>query len=132
MSEQNLDAVRGGYQAFNRGDIGWMVEHMQPEIEWHEAHEVPGAKVYRGRDEVRGYLESFGRVWNDIRFDPEGEFRAEGDKVLAFVHLSGKGKGSGASVDAHLAHIFTLRDGKGVRCDIYFDRAQAVEAFQRA
>jgi ketosteroid isomerase-like protein len=130
LSAENLEAVRVGYEAFNRGDIDQMVERMQPEIEWHEAPEVPGAKVYRGKEEVRAYLESFGRVWDDIRFDPEGEFQAAGDKVLAFVHLSGKGKGSGASVDAHLAHIFTLRDGKGVRCDIYFDREQAVAALK--
>jgi ketosteroid isomerase-like protein len=130
LSRENLEAVRVGYEAFNRGDVDWMVERMHPEIEWHEAPEVPGAKVYRGKEEVRGYLESFGRVWDDIRFDPEGEFQAAGDKVLAFVHLSGKGKGSGASVDAHLAHLFTLRDAKGVRVDIYFDREQALAALK--
>jgi ketosteroid isomerase-like protein len=71
VSRQNVETVRQGYEAFNRGDLDWMVAHLDPEIVWEDAAEVPGSRSYRGLREVRGYLESFAQQWEEIRFEPE-------------------------------------------------------------
>jgi ketosteroid isomerase-like protein len=128
MSEDNVDIVREGYAHFNRGDIGWMVEHMTPDISWTDSTEVPGAKTYRGVDEVRPYLESFGRVWGEARFEPQ-EIRCNDDKVLAVVRFVARGRHSGADVDAKLSHLYEMRDGKGAKVVTYFDHAQAERDF---
>ena len=129
MSQDNVEIVREGYAHFNRGDIGWMCEHMTPDISWADSTEVPGAKTYHGIEEVRPYLESFGRVWEEARFEPE-EIRSEGDKVLAVVRFVARGHHSGAGVDARLSHLFKMRDGKGARVVTYFDHEQAVRDFE--
>ncbi len=51
-----------------------------------------------------------------------------GDKVLAFIRTSARGKGSGVEVEAYVWNLWTFRDGKVV--DSYFgdDQAAALEA----
>ena len=52
-----------------------------------------------------------------------------GDKVLALVRVSGRGKASGVEVEAYTWNVVTLRDGKPVEI-MYFgdDRAAAFDA----
>ncbi len=52
-----------------------------------------------------------------------------GDKVLALVRVSGRGKASGVEVETHTWNVWTFRDGKPVEMT-YFgdDRAAAFEA----
>jgi ketosteroid isomerase-like protein len=128
-TQDNIEIVREGYAHFNRGDIDWMVEQMWPEISWTDSTEVPGAKTYRGVDEVRPYLQSFGRVWEEARFEPQ-EVKSNGDKVLAVVHFVARGRHSGADVNAKLSHLYVMRDGKCRSCVTYFDHEAARRDFE--
>jgi ketosteroid isomerase-like protein len=128
MSQENIEIVREGYEHFNRGDIDWMVERMTPDISWTDSTVIPGAKTHRGTDEVRTYLESFDRIWEEARFEPE-EFREHADKVLVLARFVARGRQSGADVDAALAHLYEMRDGKGASVVTYFDREQAERDF---
>ena len=123
----DVEIVRGGYEAFNRGDIDWMVEHMHPEIVWEDADKVPDARTYRGVDEVRRYLESFFRHWDEIRYEVE-DVREGPAGIVVLVRLVARGRTSGAKVGASMAHLHELRDGRGVRVRVYFDRAAALGA----
>lgn len=127
MSTTDVDIVRGGYEAFNRGDVDWMVEHMDPEIVWEDSAKVPDARTYRGVDEVRRYLESFFRHWDEISYEL-GEVREGPGGIVAIVRLVARGRTSGASVDASMAHVHELRDGLGARVRVYFDRQAAFDA----
>lgn len=127
MSTTDVDIVRGGYEAFNRGDVDWMVEHMDPEIVWEDSAKVPDARTYRGVDEVRRYLESFFRHWDEISYEL-GEVREGPGGIVAIVRLVARGRTSGASVDASMAHVHELRDGLGTRVRVYFDRQAAFDA----
>jgi ketosteroid isomerase-like protein len=125
MGRSELETVRGGYEAFNRGDIDWMVEHMDRDISWEDAAKVPDARTYRGVDEVRRYLESFFRHWDEIRYEVE-DVREGPNGIVAFVRLVARGRTSGAEVDAKMVHLHQLRDGLGVRVRVYFDRSSAL------
>jgi uncharacterized protein len=130
MSQEDVQTVRQGYEAFNRGDVEWMVAQLDPEIVWEDAAEVPGSASHRGIREVRGYLESFARQWEEIRFEPERILDA-GEQVVALVRMAARGKASGAQVDARLAHVYELREGRGMRVlrvRTFFDRERALEA----
>ena len=123
-----METVRQGYEAFNRGDVEWMVAQLDPEIVWEEAAEVPGSSSYRGIGEVRGYLESFAQQWEEIRFEPERILDAE-EQIVALVRLVARGRASGAQVDARLAHLYELREGSGMsvlRVRTFFDREKAL------
>ena len=127
MSQENVETVRQGYEAFNRGDVEWMIAQLDPEIVWEDAAEVPGSSSYRGIREVRGYLESFAQQWEEIRFEPEGILDA-GEQVVALVRLVARGRASGAQVDARLAHLYELRGMRVLRVRTFFDRESALEA----
>ncbi len=42
------------------------------------------------------------------------------------IHLSAVGRASGIEVDTRYAHVWTMRDGSGVRVDAYRDPDQAL------
>jgi ketosteroid isomerase-like protein len=125
--ETNLQVVEEGYERFNEGDIEWVLDHLDPGIVWEDAKQMPDARIYRGLGEVRKFLSSFERHWEEIRFEPE-QLREAGESVLAFVHFVGRGKTSGAEVDAHLVHVWEFRDLKVRRIRTFFDREEATSA----
>jgi ketosteroid isomerase-like protein len=53
MSQETVDLIRTGYEAFSRGDLETALEMMDPAIEAHDPPEMPDAAVHRGRDAVR-------------------------------------------------------------------------------
>jgi ketosteroid isomerase-like protein len=46
------------------------------------------------------------------------------------INLTARGRGSGAEVDARYAHVWTIREAKGVRVDAYDDPEDAVRAIR--
>ena len=126
-SEVNRGIVERGYAAFNGGDVEGLLGHMQPDVVWHDAPQIPGAEMRVGHDELLSYLQSFGRVWEEPRFEPD-EVHTEGDAVVVLLHFSGRGRQSGAEVSTALGHMFRFRDGKVYRVVTYFDHEQALAA----
>jgi hypothetical protein len=56
MSEENVQLVELGIEAYNRRDVGALVEGHDPEVEWHPVLQVllgGEATVYRGHEGVR-------------------------------------------------------------------------------
>jgi ketosteroid isomerase-like protein len=129
MREEDVEAVRGSYEALNRGDIDATVEVLAPDAEWHESAAFPGAGTFRGREAVRGFLEEFLESWEELHQQVE-EVVVEGDRAALMIHLTARGRGSGAEVDARYAHVWTVRDGSGVRVDAYYDRAAALRSIR--
>ena len=86
--------------------------------------------VVRGRDEVRALAEGDGQMWEGghLAYQPK-ELIDAGDKVPAFVRVTGRGQASGVEVEADTWVVWTFRDGKPVEWT-YFgdDRASALEA----
>ena len=123
-AQVDADTIREGYRRFNRGELEWLFEQMHPEIVWEDSPKMPDSRSYVGIENVRRYLESFARLWDELRWEPEDVIEADG-LMLAFVRLTARGKSSGATVDAEIAHLYRLRDGKVVHVRTFFDRAEA-------
>ena len=51
-----------------------------------------------------------------------------GDDVVAFVRYRGRGTESGVEVEASMANVWTIRDGKAIRLRQFLDRGKALEA----
>ena len=86
--------------------------------------------VVRGRDALRAFAEGAGQMWEGghLAYPPK-ELIDAGDKVLAFVRVSGRGQASGVEVEAYTWAVWTFRDGTPVGWT-YFgdDRASALKA----
>jgi hypothetical protein len=64
MSEQNVELALGCYEAVNRRDVQWIVDHSTPDIEFqpHPQFAAPDLQeTYRGREG----LEAFRTHWID-------------------------------------------------------------------
>ncbi len=54
------------------------------------------------------------------------DWRDLGDRVLCFGRVEGRGRGSGAPVDAPVGILHECRDGKLSRTRAYLDHGEAV------
>jgi len=128
MSQQDVQTIREGYEAFNRQDIPNVLERFDPLIEWTE----PGggrapAGTFRGSQVVAEQVfrlvpENF----EELHPEPE-QFIDAGDHVAVVGRFRGRTK-SGVSLDAPFVHVYTMRNGKAVR---FYNHVDAV-AWARA
>jgi uncharacterized protein len=128
MSQENVEVVRRTVSGLAVADWQGIFETWDPQIEWHFAREAVISGVHRGRDQVRAALTSFVTEWEDFTVEIEKLIAAGDERVVAFVHLTGRGRGSGLPLDFREANIFIIREGRIVSVKEYFDRDQALEA----
>jgi ketosteroid isomerase-like protein len=126
VSSPNVARVLEGYAVFNGGVKEPQLAYWHEDGEYHVAREDPDSTVHRGIDALRSHFANWVEAYPDLRIEPlETE---EGDKVFVWVRFSGHGGASGAPMEAELAHVVTLRDGKFARLEEYTDRAEARRA----
>jgi len=112
VSTQNLDSIKGLYEAFAKGDIPALLGGLAPSIEWTEAEGFPYGGTYHGPNAVlEGVFMRVGAEWEGFTVAP-AEFVASGDTVVALGMYSGKYKATGKSFQAHFVHVWKLQDGK--------------------
>lgn len=130
MSNQNVDGVRGVYQAFAKGDVPGVLGFLWPDIEWTEAEGFPYGGTYKGPNAVlEGVFMRLGTEWDAYSAIPD-EFIDAGDTVVALGKYSGTYKATGKSFQANFAHVWSLRDGKAVKFVQYTDTRKVHEALQ--
>ena len=129
MSRENVELMRRGYEAFNRGDIDDVVDALAgPDCEFIPAGLLPGVEeVYRGPDGFRRFASLFWEGFDDPRVEVDDLVDA-GDQVLATVTNRGRGKVSGVDVARTTWAVWTIRDGKVIRGQAFESRAEALEA----
>ena len=132
MSRENVEIVRRIYDAWMADDYETVFSTFDPDVRLNpdpEAWWVGMDEDYLGRDGVRRYMRAVYESFEDYRPEVEEIVDAGGGRVLTLAIEHGRGRGSGAEVQAHrTAHLWTLRDGKAVRLDLFMDRERAVEA----
>jgi ketosteroid isomerase-like protein len=129
MSHENEEFVRRGFEALNARDLDrHYVEFFDPEVEWQTSVEDPDAATHRGLQAYKRYLEQWLESFDGLHADVEECIAIGGDRVFTWNRYTGRGRESGVPADWHLAIIFTIRDGKIVRAEEYFDRNEALEA----
>ena len=128
MSQENVDVVREGFARYAAtGELA--TELIRDDFAWDMSnfHGWPEQQVYEGLDETRAFLANWADAWDDWELEVEA-FLDAGDKVVALVRQSGTSKAAGMPVEMSFAQVFTVRDGKQARMDMYSDRDEALEA----
>lgn len=128
MSEGNVELVRSIYSAFAAGDVPRVVALMAPEMEWNEAESFPYAdgNPYRGAEAILGgVFARLGSEWDGFEAVPE-EYLDAGDTIVVLGRYRGTCKATGRRLDAQMAHVWRVADGRAVRFQQYTDTLQAV------
>jgi ketosteroid isomerase-like protein len=129
MSEQNVEIVRRAYAALSQGDADTLRDLTDPEFVADFSRRLVEPGVLRGRDEALAFLGQSREPWDDYPVWEPQELIDAGDKVVALIRTSARGKGSGIEVEAYVWNLWRFRDGKLVEAT-YFgdDRPAALEA----
>ena len=83
----------------------------------------------RGRDSFKALVQSWLDAFDDFRIEPL-EVTETGDKLVAAVRQSGRGRGSGVDIAVEIAHVWTVCDGQAIRLESYPNIAAAREALR--
>ena len=130
ISKQNVDVVRRTLQGFNDGDIEAIVAECDPGVEWEEQFIAGVEPLYRGHDGVRRWWAAPLAVREELG-SVEGRLEAvreTDDMVIGSVRIEVEGRSSGARVQMPFHLVFTFRDGKVVRRQVFLTLAEALEA----
>jgi ketosteroid isomerase-like protein len=131
MSRENVELIRWLVDAFNNQDVEGFVSRCHPDLEWVPAlfsAEGGSEQTYRGAEGFRRWIAEINEVMAEIQVQAKAYRDVGDDRVLLLGVLIGKGRLSGADVQAELGQVFTIRDGQLVSYRGYLDRAQALEA----
>jgi ketosteroid isomerase-like protein len=128
MSRENVEvhneAVRRFFSAFEY-DTEAFRDTLHPEIQWFpiEENRTPTRGVEAAMWNRNAWLDT----WDEHRLDLE-EVIEGGDDVVALVHITARGSGSGVEVDVRFYAQFKVRDDKVIYIFDHEDRAAALEA----
>ena len=127
MSRENVEIVRGIYDAFDSGDVGLALRAIDPEVVWDLSnHSWPGDDQYVGHEGIAEALGEWIGAFEDYTVKPE-RFIDAGDKVVVIQRESARHKGTDAGIDRRQASVYTMRGGRAVRIDHYLDIPKALE-----
>jgi ketosteroid isomerase-like protein len=128
MSQENVEIVRRGYEYFRAtGELRPEIVH--PDFVWDMSmfRGWPEQHTYLGRDGAMQFLADWTESWEEWELQLE-ELRDAGDRVVAILRQRGRSKATGLPGEMHFAQVWTLRDGKQFRMEMYASPGEAFEA----
>ena len=127
MSEENVELVQAAFDAYFRGDDRAMLQLVTPDIVVRQFPDQADVRDYHGHAGLEQVMTEWIGTWDDWSIDIL-RTRDLGDLVFAAARQQGRGKASGAPIDAEVTFVFTMREGKIARWQMFRSEQQALEA----
>jgi ketosteroid isomerase-like protein len=127
MSQADIENLRAVYEAVSRGDWDAAFRDARPDFELRTPDQNPIAGTYRGREEIRDFFAEMWAAFEEVDIQPERFLESNG-RILVFLLMQLRPTDSEAKVEMRLVHLWTIRDGKPARCEVFLQREQALEA----
>lgn len=121
-----MEIVRRLYAAMDALDVEAIARLAHPDVEWVPDRRV-GSGPVRGRENVIRFFADRAEMFAAMRTEIEQLWDA-GDRVLAFLRVTGEGGASGVPFEIRIGHLWTIREGLVVRGEGYGDRDEALRA----
>ncbi|RON83411.1 ketosteroid isomerase [Pseudomonas chlororaphis] len=118
----NLALIKSTYEGANSQENAKnTAAALAPDARWTEAAGFPYAGTYVGFDAVvENVFKRLATEWEGFAFTVEN-YVAQGDKVFAYGNYSGVYKATGKPLNARVAHLWTLKDGKVTHFEQFVD-----------
>ncbi len=126
MSKENVAVVRALFEAWNAGDMDAYRELLDPDVVVNAPPEWPEQGPFVGREAVLGQFLRLRDAWDSDTAEPIGDFLDAADRVVG--RFAYHGSGHGPEVNTELSCIYTVRNGKNVGQEFFWDHDQALEA----
>jgi ketosteroid isomerase-like protein len=124
MSQQNVEIMRRGYERFMAsGEI-----RAHPDLVWDVSRlGWPDQQIYAGPEGANQFNAEWADAWDDWELEVE-DFIDAGEDVVAIVNQRGRSKATGIPVEMRFAQVWTLRDGRAIRMQMYASTEEAVRS----
>jgi ketosteroid isomerase-like protein len=124
VAAEDLEAVRRGIDAYNRGDVEGMIEATAEDVVLVPMRSLLEGGEYRGHEGVRRFMADMDEDWVEREVEID-EIRELDDSwlVLGSFHAVGQ---SGTEVRAPVAWHSVMRGGKLARMTAYTDQEAAL------
>ena len=123
MSQENVERVKTGFAAHNRGDMDALVEFYDPDV----VFETLLLGTHHGNEAIRLIYEENQKTLVGYDVVPV-ELIDAGDKVVAVAQTVGAGTTSQIAVDDRFAFVFTFKGERCVREQAFRNKEEALEA----
>jgi ketosteroid isomerase-like protein len=127
MSAENVELVKGGWEAFERGDLSAALEALSPDMVTYVAPPIPVAGTYHGREGFLQVTLDWAEGFDELVMTGEQFIDAGEHVVVRGLHKS-RGAESGVPVQTDVWYVWTVHAGEAVRVAIFIDRREAFEA----
>ena len=131
MSEETIETVRRGHEAFREGGEQAIYAYLDPDIELTAIEELPGNETHYGHSGVHSWFQTLREAFGDFTWEPQ-EYVDLGEQVLVATRFIAEGRGSGVPVEVTVYNLWTVRQGKAVQVRGYLSREDALAAAGRA
>jgi ketosteroid isomerase-like protein len=130
-SDRNVAVVQRLYEAFAQRDIPAIISALDPEVVWGEPENPfnPAAGTRFGHE---GFLEwlKIGQASEDIVALEVRQFLSGEDCVAAVGNTRCVAKATGKTYETDFVHLVTLKNGRIIGFQEFFDTFAAAEAFR--
>jgi len=127
MSQENVELIRQASDAFNKGGVPAARRFFAEDVEFREPPEQPGPRRAKGFEAVAKLFGEFDEAWTEHRSELKEVRSLDDARVLVFSVERFRGR-DGMEVSAPAGAIFTVREGKIVLWEAFWDRQRALEA----
>jgi ketosteroid isomerase-like protein len=128
MSQENVEIVRRHIDAWRAEEAAVAVSFLDRHIVMDLSRTGLAEGPFYGPDAISDHFRRYAGTFEEYRWEIERLTDHGAGAVLLIGTQSGRGKGSGVSVDRPLAVLYTLIDRKIVRITFFPDEQEALEA----
>ena len=125
MSEENVEVFRAVFETWNAGDMDAFRELYDPDVVMRPPAGWPEPGPFFGREAVMREWSQLRDTWDTDAVEPISDFIEAADRVVVrqVWHAAGRGP------EAHLetTNVITLRKGRIVYQEFFWDHAEALE-----
>ena len=128
MSRENVGIIRGHYEAYNRQDSAATLAPLHDDIEIDLSATVMPETVLQGHEQVAAVFEEQWATSATVEQRPQKFIELDDGRVLVAPQCWGEGQGAEFEMQMELADVWTMRDGKGARIEVYGDKISALRS----
>jgi ketosteroid isomerase-like protein len=128
LSEQNVEILRAAWAAYADGDIAEMLKNFDADLVAQRWPPLPDPAIYRGPDGFLQLVTDWIEDFEEFETSAEEYIDANDRQVINRVRQKAVGAASGVPIKAEFWFVWTLKDLRIVRADLYLEREQALEA----
>jgi uncharacterized protein len=114
MSDPKIETVQGMYEAFGRGDVGFILDQLTDDVDWAScpgSDVAPWHGIHHGKAEVPNFFTALADSLQITEFTPLS-FASNDSDVMVVTRWGATAPATGKSVTMDIHHWWRFRDGQ--------------------